>query len=427
MDFDSIFSQLKAQAIQIYEHNWYEDDRFAFHQPSANNYCSFFAWDSGWNIIAGTHLNPEKAFRELETVFKMQIEAKYIPHETRIPVLEKNEEFFRSLFIKMVIGQYDSNHQSHFIDPPSYLLAAEVLYNKTKDRRVLSLLPKMESTLKYLIHNRDLFGDGLISIIHPWESGTDASPVFDETIGLDPSKPLWMVRFGLEYIKMVKKLTRLKWDLTKIKTSQFFAFEDVGVNGIAIAGMQSISNLYSAQGNTEKASFWLNEAKKRTLIMEKFLWNESKGFFYPRWDLTRPHQVLRTCTSGFVPLITGLVDPKKSERIFNDYLLSPQHFANEWMIPYNSKLENDPEKIPFHNPVLWRGPCIWMNMNWLTARAADRCGRRDIAREITEKSIKMIQKSGFREYYNPTNGEGGGAINFTWPALILDMIDTYCK
>jgi hypothetical protein len=338
IDLDSAYTEIKAQATKVYDHNWYEDDRFAFHQPSANNYCSFFAWDSGWNIIAGTHLNPEKAFRELETVFKMQTKAKYIPHETRIPALEKNEEFMRNVFLKLVGGQYDANRQSHFIDPPSYLLAAEVLYNKTKDPRILNLLPKMDSMLKYLIHERDLFGNGLISIIHPWESGTDASPVFDETIGVNPTKPLWMVRYGLEYIKMVKKLTRMNWDLNTIKTTKFFAFEDVGVNGIAIAGMQAVSNLYSAQGDNVKSIYWLDQAKKRTLAMEQFLWNESKGFFYPRWDLSNPHQILRSCTSGFIPLISGLVDPKKSERVFQEYLLSPQHFANDWMIPYNSKM-----------------------------------------------------------------------------------------
>ncbi len=36
---------------------------------------------------------------------------------------------------------------------------------------------------------------------------------------------------------------------------------------------------------------------------------------------------------------------------------------------------------------------------------------------------ELITKSGFREYYDPLSGEGYGAKNFTWPGLILDMMD----
>jgi len=34
----------------------------------------------------------------------------------------------------------------------------------------------------------------------------------------------------------------------------------------------------------------------------------------------------------------------------------------------------------------------------------------------------MILAEGFREFYDYRNGEGKGARNFTWPALVLDMI-----
>jgi hypothetical protein len=37
----------------------------------------------------------------------------------------------------------------------------------------------------------------------------------------------------------------------------------------------------------------------------------------------------------------------------------------------------------------------------------------------------LIDVSGFREYYNPHTGEGGGANEFCWPGLVLDMIDRH--
>ena len=39
-----------------------------------------------------------------------------------------------------------------------------------------------------------------------------------------------------------------------------------------------------------------------------------------------------------------------------------------------------------------------------------------------QSMLKLIEKSGFREYYNPFSGEGYGAEDFTWAGLILDMM-----
>jgi hypothetical protein len=33
----------------------------------------------------------------------------------------------------------------------------------------------------------------------------------------------------------------------------------------------------------------------------------------------------------------------------------------------------------------------------------------------------LVEKSGFREYYDPVTGEGHGAREFTWSGLLVDM------
>jgi hypothetical protein len=37
----------------------------------------------------------------------------------------------------------------------------------------------------------------------------------------------------------------------------------------------------------------------------------------------------------------------------------------------------------------------------------------------------MVDREGFREFYDSRTGTGAGAHGFTWPALVLDMIDRY--
>lgn len=412
-------NEIKDRAREVFQRNWYHDTQFTFHQPSVRNYSSFFAWDSGWNVIGLTHLDPERAFQELRTVFSVQTAEGRIPHEIRIPRLAKTESFLRRATIRAISGQYDSHLKSFFIDPPSYLLAAEILYNKSHDPRILTLLPAMQKCVEYLITQRNLFGDGLVAIVHPWESGTDAAPFFDAPLGINIHKKFWWAKFGWKYTRMVTQLTKIEWDLPRWAKQNTFLFEDVLMNGLTAAGSLSVGRLCSAAGDHINAEKFSMIGKRLINLLESQCWDEERGFFYPRWNLKQPQLVYRTCASGFAPLLSGLVSSAKAERIFRNYLENPQQFRSEWGVPYNSLTEQEP--LLFNSPMLWRGPCVWANMNWIAAKAAVIYNKLDLAREITKKMLKLIRKSHFREFYNPANGEGGGASGFTWPAVVLDM------
>ena len=56
----SRFEQLKQRSIEIFNTNRYECGDNLFHQASPGTYRSLFAWDSGWNIIALSNINPKK-------------------------------------------------------------------------------------------------------------------------------------------------------------------------------------------------------------------------------------------------------------------------------------------------------------------------------------------------------------------------------
>lgn len=48
------------------------------------------------------------------------------------------------------------------------------------------------------------------------------------------------------------------------------------------------------------------------------------------------------------------------------------------------------------------------------------------ARDLTKKTIELVQKEGFYEYFHPLTGSGCGACDFSWSAsLIIDLHDTY--
>jgi hypothetical protein len=41
---------------------------------------------------------------------------------------------------------------------------------------------------------------------------------------------------------------------------------------------------------------------------------------------------------------------------------------------------------------------------------------------IEDASLALVERSGFREHYNPETGAGLGARDFAWSALALEML-----
>jgi hypothetical protein len=49
-------------------------------------------------------------------------------------------------------------------------------------------------------------------------------------------------------------------------------------------------------------------------------------------------------------------------------------------------------------------------------------GFHERAERLRRSLWQLIERSGFREYYNPFTGEGHGAREFTWSGLLIDML-----
>ena len=90
---------------------------------------------------------------------------------------------------------------------------------------------------------RDLFGDGLVSVIHPWETGTDSSPAYDELLGLNFRTPLGAPKRGLLYPRLLDYNAKFDWDPQVAKQKNRFVLEDICFNSITIRAVRSVANL----------------------------------------------------------------------------------------------------------------------------------------------------------------------------------------
>jgi hypothetical protein len=51
-----------------------------------------------------------------------------------------------------------------------------------------------------------------------------------------------------------------------------------------------------------------------------------------------------------------------------------------------------------------------------------RYGYDDLAGQLASRSFALLEQSGFWEYYHPQTGQGLGGQEFSWAAVMLDMV-----
>jgi glycogen debranching enzyme len=104
--------------------------------------------------------------------------------------------------------------------------------------------------------------------------------------------------------------------------------------------------------------------------------------------------------AAYLPLLVGLPEPV--DRRLRAGL--ERDFSTAWPLPTTAPSD------PAFDPVgYWRGP-TWANVNWLMDRP--------LAGRLRSPTIELMERRGFREYFDPLSGDGLGADDFSWTAAI---------
>ena len=420
------YATLKKLVVENFKMTEVKIAAGTFHVPSHGKYSSLFSWDSGWHTIGMSRIDAQAAASEINALFSMQCENGRISHDTHFPELEKTEANFMSRVGKFLgRGQFDKEGRSAMIDPPAFLIACEKIFERGQDRAWLDvMLPKLDKCVNYLTLDRDLFGDGLVAVIHPWETGTDSSPCYDKILHLDFRTPLGASERMLLYPHLIQYNSKFHWDLQEAKKRNRFILEDVCFNAITMRALQAVAKLHEAVGNKERAAELRARAQKMMDSLDKNNWVEAKGLWNHRYDVKNPKLCDRTTCASLLPLLTGLPSKERAERVLNQHALKTSRFWTDYLYPFNPADEMLHDVVYEEDLLLWRGRCIWTNMNWMMMEALRNYGRMEEARELTRRTVKMVLHEGMREFYDFRNGQGKGQVHFNWPALSIDMIHT---
>ena len=426
-------ARLVLEAMGVLEANWLGHAT----RPSPRLYPHQWSWDAAFIAMGYARFRQDRAEQELSSLFEGQWSNGLLPH---IVFSEGDHPYFPGPdFWQTELNPYAPRRPrtSGIVQPPVHATAALHIYrtapDQTRARAFLDvLLPRLSAWHFYLRRERIRNDDALVEIWHPWESGMDNSPLWDEALGrLVPESVRDWVRADLDhareeerptddhydrFIHLVKLFRQHHYHPEPIARATPFAIADVLYNSLWVRANRDLAEICRVLG-ADPASFerWADDT---TAGMRRRLWNEDLAVFVD-FDLLEEAPIATRVGAGFAPLYAGIPTPEQATAMVDNLVASVgvSLDASTWMVP-----SFDPSETGFLPTNYWRGP-IWVNVNWVLYHGLRRYGFDDLAATLRRSLIDLPRRSGFYEHYDPTTGRGHGAEQFAWTAaLVLDLL-----
>jgi hypothetical protein len=436
---DNAATKLIEEAEQVLKLN----DRGSYTVPAGDLYPHQWLWDSCFIAVGLSHINIERAKTELRSLLRGQWSNGMLPN---IIFSDEGERRHVNLW-RSWISPYapDSVATSGITQPPMLAEAVLRVGQKLKLTERRTWYKEMfEPIVRYhqwMHTDRDPHNEGLIVLLHPYESGLDNSPPWISELRKH-SFPWWIRAFevlhldwlvnlfrrdtkhvppgqrmsnieAMAYWAAMLRLRRKAYNSEALISRSLFVVEDLPFNCMLIRANQCLREIAKVAGLDLPQDLLESMARTETALEQ--LWDESKGQYFSRSFVS--HKLIEEPSIGtLMPLYAGNISKERAGRLV-ELLKKQRVFSPSWPVP--SVPLNSPDFSPLK---YWQGP-TWVNANWLIIDGLERCGYKDEAQILRDRTIQMVTKSGMHEYFSPLNAEPVGAANFSWTAaLTIDLI-----
>jgi hypothetical protein len=408
--------QLAAEVLR-------ENDRGSYTVPTKGLYPFQWNWDSCLTALGQRHFDEARAWTEIETLFQHQWPDGMVPH---IVFHVHSDGYFPG---PDVWATNRPTPTSGITQPAVAGFAVKRLFDAAKDKtlahtRASALLPKVDAWHRWFYEMRDPHGEGLVAILHPWESGRDNSIDWDDafervptegvgtytrrdTQHADPAHRPTTAQYD-RYLWLVQHFRALGWDNSKLHDASPFRVVDPGFNAILIRSCLDLAELADALGDAHIAA--ANRARAaRGLGALEALWSEAHGQYLCQ-DRTTGKLIDSASIGGILPVFAAIPHTRA-----HDIARTIERRAEKLRFIVAS---HDPADPRFEAKRYWRGPA-WLVMNYMIADGLGAAGEAAVADHIVRSSLELITQSGFAEYYDPLTGEPCGGGRFTWTAAMV--------
>jgi len=386
--------------------------RFSYVRPSPGRYTWQWLWDSCFHAAALARVDPEMAKQEVRNLLAAQDPDGFIAH---VVYWGRLGPLRAAVFAQSPPGLWRRRH-SGMIQPPLLAQAIESVHLATGGTAFLTeTLPEAQAYYDWLFLHRDPDGRGAIVTLSPLEAGVDNSPAYDRALGV--KKPS---RAHVWYATRALDLRNLAAGRLPAATRGPFALIDVLVNTTYADGLRTLGRLWDAAGDPDRAKAAATRADAAEAALHERCWDPRRGLYAHRW--LRPdgtEELLTTLTvSSILPLILDKTPVDRLDTLVEGHLKNEGEFWLPYPVP--SVARSEPSFDASCDSLIGRGP-INMGLNWMLVRGLRRHGFNGQADHIAAHSRELVERSGFREHYDPLTGAGLRGKNFGWATTVVAM------
>jgi glycogen debranching enzyme/glutaredoxin len=432
---DTQLSKIYQKAKNVLEKNQLK----GWTMPSNRLYPHLWNWDSGFISRGYLHYDPERAYTEIRSLFRGQWSDGFLPHIIFNPEYTHHfpgpDYWNADNSGKVPSGIFTSG----ISQPPVHatMIVDSVKLDPNKER-ALSFLkeiyPKLKKLHDFYFTWRDPEAENLVSIVHPWESGLDNAPLWDEPLAAITDTSEWALSMQEKYDEIAKQGERPKrtyiekysylienlyknnYDWKKISENHPFIIQGVLFNSILCKSELDLGKMAETLGYD--ASIHYERADKIKTAINKKLFDETEGIYY-NFDLKHQRHIKRDTIFSYMPLFAGIPDKDMGEVVLDTLRTHCFCIADMDCVAIPSY---DMCQVDFEGEFYWRGP-VWVNINWYIAQGIRQYGEAELSEWIENSLIALADRYGFYEYYDPDSGKGLGEKDFSWTAaLIIDLI-----
>ncbi len=387
-------------------------------------YPAQWNWDSAFIALGYSNFNLNYSLKEIETLVSGQWSDGMIPHI----LFHVKDLSYTPNYKAWNCGKKISS--SGITQPPILASILRIIierqkFSKKEIKKYQALILKIKKYFKWFIKYRDPKRTGLISILHPWESGYDNSPLWDKPmskIKIDSkleykrkdnqivNKNQRPLKIDYDrYVTIKNHFRQMKYDPKKLFYKSKFNVVDVGFNSLFLKALKDLNFLLGLIG------------KKNSSFEKYILLNESKLIkLFNLKKMKFKNKDLKNNTEIEIPSITNffmLYADLNNNQINTQLIKSLKKYCKNDKYFFPSISSNHKS---FEDKRYWRGP-VWINCNWIIYQGLKNKDKK-FSEIIRKQTINLIEKQKFREYYSSKTGLGLGAKNFSWSAaLYLDL------
>jgi len=415
---------LDSQAKAILQKN----DRGGYTVPTARLYPYQWNWDSAFVALGFLTFDRDRAWREVELLLEGQWSNGMIPS---IIFRRDDPDYFPGPSVWQTQTACESVPpipSTGISQPPvlASIVLTMVQSGDDEDRRRASLIfdQVMKSHRWYQTERLSSISNGVITV-HPWESGRDNCPDWElglDTMVVDPQLPPYERQDTKhanpdqrpskeqydKYISMVKFGREHQWNQKKITNDGPFQMADPGIHFILLRANRDLLELAKLLDQHDAVAELTGYVESGVASTDYF-WNESVGAFTARNIIDGEFSNGFSSASALCFYANAGTEVQRSKTIDNLTRISDQV---QYMLP-----SWEPDARGFDPQRYWCGP-VWPQMNYILSKGLEEQGHQKFADIIKRDLSLLIEKSGFRECFNPLNGEGCLGTDFSWTAAI---------